>query len=250
MTIPDRPSGARTGTDFCATLPDALNAERESAMLAELLSGNVPALYRNFVPVSVHDPNIGELTFLVAHDYLAVGDDEDHVRLPLNPLSAQRIADTWECLLPTKKMVDVIWRAAPTKLVPQPLPPTSAMTSVRWFLQSNVKINEHLELMSSHLPGGLVAGHKKDVVITPRTFSRPGKVAIYGWHQPGGHPIQQLNEKSHDDKYADYSHGIRLIAQECFLDGSATTVASILADPQLCKLLSDEGPIQEPKYRV
>jgi hypothetical protein len=41
----------------------------------------------------------------------------------------------------------------------------------------------------------------------------------------------------------DYSHGIRFIENTLTLDGKPSTVAAVLADPVLCELLSDEGPL-------
>jgi hypothetical protein len=33
-------------------------------------------------------------------------------------------------------------------------------------------------------PGALIAGHQKDLVLTGRLWSEPGRVAIYGWPRP------------------------------------------------------------------
>lgn len=252
MLIPERPAEATEGTAFCSTLPQALDHVREERLLAEFLTNsNVPDFYRNFVEVTAQIGS-SELVMRVAPDYLVIGSDVDHVRIPLNPLSAQKVADAWGCLLPTKKIVDLIWKAAPNKLSPQPLPPTSQMTSVQWFLRNNDLIEKQLKALSTFSLGQLVAGHKKDVVITSKTFVVQNKVAIYGWHEKNGHAIQgpQPNASSHDASYADYSHGIRLVDQECVLDGAPTTVQAVLADPVLCKLLSEEGPVREPRYKV
>ena len=45
-------------------------------------------------------------------DYLAVGSDDDFVRMPMTPQTAQQIADLFGCILPTRKMVDAIDAAA------------------------------------------------------------------------------------------------------------------------------------------
>jgi hypothetical protein len=95
--------------------------------------------------------------------------------------------------------------------------------------------------------GALVGGIKKDVVITPLLASNPGKVAIYGWHQLNGVPIQPLY-LGHGDFYVDYSHGIRLVRQDMLVDGAATTVADVLAHAQWHVLLSDEGVVPNPSY--
>jgi hypothetical protein len=58
--------------------------------------------------------------------------------------------------------------------------------------------------------GVLLAGHKKDLVLTRKLATRPNRVAIYGWHQLSGEPIQPVSTV-HVAEYADYSHGVRLI---------------------------------------
>src|SRR5262249_6200466 len=52
----------------------------------------------------------------------------------------------------------------------------------------------------------------------------------------------------HTTAWVDYSHGIRLVQQRVKLNGKETTIATILVDPNLADLLSDEGPIAEPRY--
>ncbi len=95
--------------------------------------------------------------------------------------------------------------------------------------------------------GPLVGGIKKDVVITPLLASNPGKVAIYGWHQLNGQPIQPLY-LGHGVSYVDYSHGIRLVRGQMLVNGQVRSVADVLADPDLCVLLSDEGVVTNPRY--
>src|SRR5205814_884074 len=94
--------------------------------------------------------------------------------------------------------------------------------------------------------GALTAGHKKDLVVTNRLLSHPGRVAIYGWHLPNGVPVQPLSTK-HESTYADYSHGVRLVGATMRLDDTDVAVADVLADPSLCDLLSDEGTIINPR---
>lgn len=253
MLIPDRNPFVLAGREFCDKLVSKkLDPVREKAFLDEFLDGaNVPNFYRAFVPIDIGD-NDHSIQIAVAPDYLCLGTDEDYIRVPLNPISAQKIADAWDCCLPTKKMVDLIWKAAETKLDPYPLPPTSAMTTVEWFLRSNDGIQKQLLKDQNFVLGNLIGGHKKDVVITSKTFATPKKVAIYGWHQKNGKAIQGpgVNGSSHEETYADYSHGIRLIDNVAYVDGVATTIQEILKDPALCKFASDEGVVLDPKYKT
>ena len=222
--------------------------ERESRAAAEILSGNVPAFLRQFVPIHVRAEIGGDLrraTYWVSPDYLCVGSDADFVRGPLTPQAAQAIADKVGCLLPTRKMVDDIWQAAAIKLEPQPISPaTTDITLAATFARHNQMIEQQ---RAGRPLGQLVAGIKKDVVITPKLAARPGKVAIYGWHYPSGKPIQPLY-LGHIDSWVDYSHGIRLVYGRMVVDGEEMAVADVLADAKLNVLLSDEGVVARPRY--
>ena len=90
--------------------------------------------------------------------------------------------------------------------------------------------------------GLLIAGIKKDIVLTNRLKEKPRRVAIYGWHYPDGKPIQPLYV-GHADSHVDYSHGIRLISQQILVDGQPMQVRDVLKDKDLSALLSNEGPI-------
>jgi hypothetical protein len=122
------------------------------------------------------------------------------------------------------------------------------MTTVPVFARHNDRVREQrAAALAKHPLGTLVAGDKKDVVLTPRLAGVPGKVAIYGWHEPAGKAIQPLH-LGHIWSWVDYSHGVRFVASKMEVDGKPTTVAAVLADPKLAPLLSDEGPFALPRY--
>ena len=63
---------------------------------AELLAGNVPARLRRFVAVTLRGEVSGrrrEVVLDVLPDVLGIGGDEDWIRMPMRPATAQRIAD-------------------------------------------------------------------------------------------------------------------------------------------------------------
>ncbi|MCA8967265.1 MAG: hypothetical protein KDC48_20460, partial [Planctomycetes bacterium] len=163
----------------------------------------------------------------------------------LAPDLAQAIADRLGCVLPTRCMVDAIWGAAARQLEPSPFSPREYdIVALPLFLEHHRRIEAQL---GESRAGALIAGIKKDVVVTPRLAEQPGRVAIYGWHRPGGAAIQPLYT-GHSFAHVDYSHGVRLCARCVVLDGTVTTVAAVLADPALHALLSDEGPVQGARY--
>lgn len=150
-------------------------------------------------------------------------------------------------LLPTARMVDAIHTQARVRLTPRPMTPGPQMESTAYLLRHNATLEAQWARAGAD-PGALIAGHKKDLVLTNRLAERPGRVAIYGWHHPDGKPIQPLSTV-HGAGYADYSHGVRLIGGTAFIDGRATDLLALLADPRHAAILSDEGPIA-PSVRL
>lgn len=251
ISLPERPDDAPGGSEFIQRISSLDFTNREQEIFSQVLAGNVPAFYRKFCPVSVTNIVAGKTNwaaFRVAPDYLAVGSDEDYFLAPLSPNTAQRLADQLGCTLPTRRMVDAIYTAATVKLVPSPIPPGPKMVTVPVFAEHNAVVRTQRMLRAVMRPlGDLVAGHKKDVVITAQLTNASGKVAIYGWHNPNNVPVQPLY-LGHTASWVDYSHGIRLVQQQMTVNGTTNTVAKVLADPGLCGLLSDEGVITNSRY--
>lgn len=217
--------------------------------MREITSGNFPQFLRQFKSVPIrgtikvdHQEREVATTIEVMPDYLAIGSDEDFVRMPMTPQTAQRIANHFGYVLPTRKIVDAIDAHAELHLGPRPL--TREREAVATFLEHH----EIIERQRAAKPLGLLTtGIKKDVVLTPRIFERPNRLAIYGWRQLDGRPIQPLTT-IHSDRYVDYSHGIRLVRDAIAIDGRTLTISELLADPDLCPLVSDEGVITPPHY--
>ena len=84
-------------------------------------------------------------------------------------------------------------------------------------------------------------------MLTPRIFEKPQRLAIYGWRQLNGQPIQPLTIV-HWDRYVDYSHGVRLVRNAIEIDGKPMKIDDLLSDPNACGLVSDEGPMTPPRY--
>ena len=55
-------------------------------------------------------------------------------------------------------------------------------------------------------------------------------------------PIQPLSTV-HGARYADYSHGVRLVSAVAFVNGRPRSLLDVLQDPWLAGIVSDEGPI-------
>jgi hypothetical protein len=251
LTLPPRPAGASTGSELAQQWSVLSLAEREAAAMQEFLSGNVPEAWRQFCEVRSQQIVKGvrhELQFLVSPDYVAIGSTNDHLRIPLSPAAAQQLANRTDCILPSRRMVDLIYAAANCRLTPQPIPPTPEMTQVPTFLEHHRLIeNQLVKLALSERDHGLLAGHKKDVVNSNKLKDRKNSVAIYGWHRSTESVIQPLYA-GHIDTWVDYSHGVRLVSNKGALDGKPCRLSEILNDPNLSTLLSDEGTLALPMY--
>lgn len=223
-------------------------AAREAQAREQFDLGNVPAFLGALVPVHLRARVADRdhaATVWCAPDYFGLGTDDDWLRLPITPQLAQQLADRLDCVLPTRRLVDAIWEQAAVKVEPRPFHPREHdILSVAIFAASHAAIEAS---RGDAARSALVAGCKKDVVLSPRLRQSPDRVVIYGWHHLDGRPIQPL-WMGHTTGHVDYSHGIRFVARAMLLDGRATTVDAVLADPSLHVLLSDEGPIPEARY--
>lgn len=245
--MPPRPHDAPSGRAVLEAVAELPLRRREERILEEIERGNVPDFLRRPVTVKLEledaDGTRHRVRYRVAPDYLAVGGDEDFVRVPLTPMSAQRVADRFGFALPTRRMVAQIHEHAAVRL--EPLPLGEPRQAVATFVTHNDGIEEQ---RGTRRLGLLVAGIKKDVVVTPRLLRAPGKVAIFGWHHPDGAPIQPLYT-GHIATYVDYSHGVRLVWPQVEVDGRERPLADVLSDPVLHPLLSDEGPVPPEAQR-
>jgi hypothetical protein len=244
-SIPARGRQAMTGSQFARYVSGMDPKEREQAIEDELLKGNLPEFLRKLVPVQLHyeSPSCTNLnaTIFVAPDYLAIGSNDDFMRIPMNLHTAIAIAGRFRFVLPTPKMVDAIYLQARFHFVPQPLPAGPEMRSTAYYWSHNQMIEDQARVLGVRL-GDLVSGDKKDVVLTDRLAAKVGRIAIYGWHRGPGQPIQPLST-AHGANYADYSHGIRLISRVALINGKPSSIDKILRDPSMANVLSDEGPI-------
>lgn len=271
LNLPARPTNAPSGSDFeqmiepltgpYYSLPNYLRP-REIAIYGQILQGNVPNWMRQMTLVSTNEIINGTnhtVSYYVVPDYFAVGSDQDYFLTPMTPLLAQRLADAVGCSLPTPKMVDDIWKKAPCHLAPAPIAPSGDMTTVPVFDDHNTTVRGQRFAVTNTYPlGTLTGGDNKDVVIHNNIYTNfsgsTKRVVIYGWHQLNGVPIQgPVNV--HEETYADYSHGIRLVQMNITVDGQANTVTNVLTSPNLAALLSDDtvyanNVISTPRYTL
>lgn len=245
LDLPERPSGAETGSEFLARTEGLGRSAMDEAISEAILAGNVPSYQRRFVPITVEAEG-RVATLHVLCDYLAVGSDEDFVRMPMTSAAAQRIANRVGATLPTPKLVDEIYRQAVVKLPPSWIDGGPTEGTLADYKTHHDTLEER-RLRGGHPLGVLTAGHKKDIVLCELVAERPGRVAIYGWHKREGSVVQPLST-AHSCRYADYSHGVRLVDQQMRVGSEIVRVSDALADAELAYLLSDDGPLSVMSY--
>ena len=248
IDLPPRPLTSADASVIIEEVAELSFQDRERRLVEEVLAGNVPSFLRDFVEIEMRGLVDGlerVVLIRVLPDVLSVGSSDDFFRVPLSPGAAQFIADRTNTSLPTPKISDAIWSASALRLVPQPIPPSEVMTTIPVF-------RDHHWLIESLWPDGLsrgtlVAGIKKDVVLSPLLECEAGRVAIYGWHQQDGSPIQPLYI-GHASGWVDYSHGIRLISRRVLVDGVENDLRDVLEHPAMWPLVSDEGVMRDGRY--
>lgn len=250
--IPERPSDAPGGNAVMNSVNNMDLSHRENYIKSQILSGNIPDFLRNKVECNFNMLDLAGDTHTVVYqvmpDYLAVGSDSDFVRVPLTPTTAQAIADSFRCFMPTPKLVDATMLRSTGRLDPIPYAPVGHNNElVSQFVRHNNDISTAMQNEDIQ-PGELISGIKKDVVITNRIKNNRNYVAIYGWHYKNNTAIQPLYT-GHIKEYVDYSHGIRLISNNMTVDGMQMSAQEVLRDSLLYKCLTRETlPITQPYY--
>lgn len=257
LNLKNRSVNALNGTEFIKSISDSsLSLEqRETILFTEIKSGNIPPFYRKLSLIrdtAIINGQIMTIKYFVLPDFLAIGSNSDYFYCPMRPQLAQKIADLLDCSLPTRKISDRIYRTAKVKMMPQPIPPSKEMVTVPVFEKHTWMVHQQREQSIRRYPlGTLVAGNKKDVVISNLIFNSKNqlRVAIYGWHKPDGKAIQPLYN-GHTTDHVDYSHGIRLIQKKLWVNGRKSNLRAVLESESLHPLLSDEGVIMKAYYQV
>jgi hypothetical protein len=238
LQVPQRTSSL-TGNEFYHQAFAMKWAARDSFALKEILAGNVPDFLKEMVAVNVSivDSLTGKTikaTYYVTPDYLSIGTNKDWARINITPYGAQKIADNFHCFLPTRKMVDDIYKASAVKLEPVPMYAFRDSTPTMW---------QHHLIIEGQRNGrkGLISGIQKDVVISGKISreTKKDKVAIYGWHKLDGKAIQPLYT-GHIYWWVDYSQGIRLVYDKIKVDGKWMDYTDVLKSTNYQRLLCDE----------
>lgn len=249
---------------------------REDAMVKQLLAGNMPDKLLRWVTIGLtykDKTRTIKATLQVLPDYLSIGHDTDFVHVPLDPVSAQLVADRFDCILPTARICHAIYSQAtyPLKALnrdyfntgPDRIAPKGrAQTSTAAYIEHSDAVQAQMKKAGITL-GDLVAGHKKDVVIARSLHGNIERIAFQGFYDKNGYPFEPCYENpegkpkpscakdlptlAHNRRFADYAQGVRLVHPWMMVDGTKMAVADVLADPALSYVISAEGPIVPPR---
>lgn len=261
------------GTEFAAHYgPKGLPAWEAAALACVRASDSwVPW---PMVPLTIQSKG-RTVNLRVTSDVFTVGEPGDYLRLPLLPCTAQTIANHLGCLLPTPKIVYEMFKQAAVKLEPIQAPslPKPYNWNLDWSTVPQKTIFEQWVLHSQFIdrayaqanaqPGaGIASGIKKDIIVG--ALMKPRVVCIYGWFHADNRPYHEImpitpeqqkvaqplqpRSNAHGDFYVDYSHGVHLIDGTCTVDGVAMKTVDVYTSPDLCDLVSDEGPVRVPRY--
>jgi len=245
-SVPEGVAGGDwTGSAFIRRASGLPADAREALVLEFIRRGAIPASLRALRAVTVAERG-HTATVFVMPDVLAVGVDGDRFRPALTAATAQRAADILGMMLPTEKMVRMVYGAADAKI------PMRAFGAPRDTFARHVESDRAIAdriARAGALETAFVAGHSKDYVVGAPRARNPNHVAIYGAWDAQGTRIQPSSGRAHALSYRDYSQRVRLVASEAIVDGVRRPLVEVLGDPAMAFLLHDEGAVAPAALR-
>jgi hypothetical protein len=232
--------GAGSGRDFLNAL---LRRPREAEILAAVKDGSARIRWGT-IESAWKDHTA---TLFVMRDALAVGTDDDFVRVPVRCDTAQAIADHLGALLPTPHVADMIYDAADVKLAPMPQNTwvkDNTMGQTSRVLEYHALVQRGLDAAGAQA-GHLLANMGKHWVITNRLWEpgRKGFAANYGWHRgpTSADALWQPVEVGHGFAiWVDYSQLLQLVGPVMIVDGETMSTVDVMQSPDLYGLVSSE----------
>jgi hypothetical protein len=191
------------------------------------------------------------LRILVAPDYLAVGSPPFRLART-TPYGAQAAEDTSNAILPSRKIVREIQRAASPRIPfldvkgPPFNVPLSQIATANATKLANDAAERAFSSRGISAGEGLTIGYKKAIVSGPGLDG--SKVAVYGGigtsldPASGKAEVVQPYYTGHPSSYSDYSHGIVLVSRKAVLDGASVDLRMDVfgaSDPAIVALVND-----------
>jgi len=254
------------GSEILAQLPCKAGAEREDAILSAVVFGHYVRIC--WIPLRSKFGD-HEATIFVSADALKLGEPGDSFRPNVSAATAQKIADELDCILPTTRICDLVYRQATARATPC-LQPADPAERKRQGLpecsdgSTSMSDTPAMELHSAALDEklsdqcGLVCNTGKQWVVTNRLLNKsPETAANYGWFDESapyvsrsGLQLWQQLSTQHNDAHTDYSQVQPiLVRKKMIVDGESMSIFDVGRDPELSGLITDEGIVKVWRQR-
>ena len=228
--------------------PNLLDPSYGPSVLAAVAAGNYELAW---APLAV-----GDVVLQVSARPLKV----EGVSVNVSATIQQQVADLLNAMLPTPKIMDLMWlgRAATVQPFTQPI-----TSSAAGMLKASATVDGWVEAAGN--PGGILV-LEKTWCVGNSLLEHPGKAMNYGLfcvpNQPDNHYsgiateacVSIANPKlgrviqgqgwAHDPAHLDYSQWCPLVQRACTVGGSSGDLADVLQDPKRAPLLSHEGVLR------
>jgi N-acetyl-anhydromuramyl-L-alanine amidase AmpD len=252
----------KTGTEILQSLPKQPSPKREAAIRQLILDGNYAPISWIAVPVSY---NGHKGTLSVMSDSLRLGTAADSFRIAATAQTAQLTADDFnedegrdDVTMPTTHMVDVAWKAANavqysacTQSVDVPID-AEANPPGPMNLAHMQRIKTHHDAIEQKRDGRCgIINNFKYWVLTNKYGKRPTSAANYffadsraPYLSASGIRMWQTLGLRHNALHVDYSQLLWYVKSTMIVDGVERSVEEVGSDPELCGLVSSEGPLR------
>jgi|SRR6185436_10322147 len=220
---------------------------------------------KNLVPVTVPGPNGTKITYKVMADYMMI----DGIRVPMTPLTAQKIANYFGMSLPTDKMSKQIYNAADTKVRAAPLSGSgyvSPLTGKKYSPQEVVKnrigesdaavyysklTDEAIAKSKGDNKPVLIGGHGKEIT-EPTSSASVNDVSFGGWQGAQGDALQPYTyaHKGQAAAHTEYALNTRLIDGNVTItlpNGKtiSTTMDKLRSNPNLSSAIANTTVVRQ-----
>ncbi len=247
--LPVTQKGIKPVSNSGITFPAEAGAARENLILQGVKAGDSEYTFSRIIS------SVGELTaeFKVFSDALIYSG----VRVNVNAITNQRIADLLDCMPLTSKLVDLMWQQRTTTILPKPSGQDDARNrTTAEMIAHSVRIDAFLAKQPE--PHGLIDTVGKLWILDNKLLASPGMAANYGWPFNGASYQGIVGEKSstgnwrviqgigtrHDVNFTDYSQVCRLVSMNCTVNGVPMRMDQVLSDPKMAMLANRDGVLK------
>lgn len=184
------------------------------------------------------------------------------VRVPATAAEMQQIADMLFCMLPTPKILDLVWSQATLKFDPIINLGSNKIVATQNINDVHEAIEKKIVISGGYPAHGIIASVGKYWVLSNKLSPKSGKYGAstscnYGWHSStgiypavtNGMKVWQGEGTAHNDAHVDPSQVIRLIYRMARLvrsDGSTERVDlhGVAADSTLSLAINHSGVLK------